>query len=963
MAPQTRSRASDGDARVSYHEPPPPPPPPATASASKPRVTKRSKVYRRSDPAPQQVHFSTRKKTIRTYGKGRRSLPPKTPDQSTLTQIGWIPSTYQDEEDEDDLGPITGLTTVDDDDDDWNIEDRRRGKKRRKTAGHIVPDSTASSSYHTQTLTQMPSFMSGQQPEEDDEFEGDLDFNTDVDPDPTETAPSDKIDEASPEKRGNEPTASARKGEIRPAIPLRSPIGSVVAQTPRKQIVGRAVIPSSQPSPFTPNLGIADRYWTNLDRTPLKDRSTNVDAPTPKATGMKRPRTLEVADSWSTVNGGVGSSPHNENNRVHRTPLKEIPIGELADVSVDLGESPGGIDVSAASQAVIENRIDTGMREEAVPRKSTRPSEEVILDSDDEFDFDFEDEDEDEDDNPGNEEAPGTPTPVQRASAPGADTTSHKVAGTPSPSATRSNPQSSSHPVTDRNPTPEPPAEKDEVETDTPSPSPQRRPSVSSAVGAERETPISSPQKTSPALPPLSRLGSHHRPHVATSPQTNSPAVPPVSQLGYRYKSQAFESQRVPFERILQLGPQTDRSDIILSVHPEHVEQIAEGVKTHEFRNYRIPQTVGRIWIYVTRPVCELVYMAPISAAKQPGEISPEDPGVGNKEFNAGAGTKFAYELKQVYELNNPVPLARMKENGWVEEAPAKYVYVPPAVLGELLGNLRCALFAEPGELQSSQPEMSVSQEVAMQIRSDVAHSTQMYPGGSSQRPGGDDEDGDESEEDAVPSSQAEDEQPNDNNTAARSTGAPVVDGGETTRAKPTLPQTRSQRIVHWTAEDSSPRLRMPSQPPSQQVRPSQATTASAPSSPSQQLPPPPPPGTPPSRWQAETARAQAAASIPLSPPTRRSAAARRRPQLVPSSSGGVSSSSMPPTFPEDLVIVGDSPVRQRPGGGGGLETQTSLLMGSSQGFALGEPDSLLDDSRVRQPPDVVWDSEGDMDE
>lgn len=79
-------------------------------------------------------------------------------------------------------------------------------------------------------------------------------------------------------------------------------------------------------------------------------------------------------------------------------------------------------------------------------------------------------------------------------------------------------------------------------------------------------------------------------------------------------------------------------------------------------------------------------------------------------------------------------------------------------------------------------------------------------------------------------------------------------------------------------------------------------------------------------------------------------------------------SSSTPPTCPEDLVIVGDSPVRQQRrggdgGGGGGLETQTSLLLGSSQGFALGEPDSLLDDSRVRQPPDVVWDSEGEMDE
>ncbi|ROW03375.1 hypothetical protein VSDG_01227 [Cytospora chrysosperma] len=931
MAPETRSRASGGTSRVSYYEPPPPPSPPAKASTSKTKTTKKTRVYRRSDPAPQQVRFPGRQTTIRTYGKNRRSLPSKPPNQSTLTQIGWIPSTYQDEDDEEDIERFYDPTTVDDENDNWNMEERKRRSKRRKTTGDIVPVSTANSSYHTQTLTQMPLFMSGQQPE-DDELEGDFDFNVDEELNgPANVAFADEIYEATPDKRKKDQRPSVPKGKSQSSLPPRSPTGSIVAQTqtPRKQIVERAVIPSSQPSPFTPNFGIADRYLTDLDRTPLQEKSTNVDAPTPTATGKKRPRTLEIADSWSTVNGGMGSSPLKERQRVHRTPLKEIFLGDMADVGVDLGGSLAAANdyidhQSAVADGVIAGAEDAGATSQ---KSSSRPAEEIILDSDDELGFELEDGD------PDDETVPGTPTPIYRASGTNAEAVSLESAGLSIPSAPKVASQPSSQHVTQRNSSSDPPTENDEVEPETPSPSPQRRPSISSAVEAERETPLSSPQKTSPAMPAVpSQLGSRHKSRVLTSPQKTPAAMPPVSQLGYRYKSQAFESQRVPFEKIRQLGPQTDRSDIILSVHPEQAEQIAEGIKTHEFRNYRIPQTVSRIWIYVTRPACELMYMAPISAAKQPGDISPDDRGLGNNKFNEGTGTKFAYELKQVYELNNPVSLARMKENGWVEEAPAKYVYVPPAVLGELLGNLRCALFTEPGELQTSQVDMSVSQEVAMQLHGDIAHSTQLNVNGSSQPqrgPSG----GNDDDEDAVPSSPAEDQE--HGNEAIQVTGAPSTD--EVVFAKPTIPPSRSQRSVHWIEDSPVAGRSQRSQraPNSTAVRPSQATTASGPSSPSQQL----------LRPRPRQTRSQQA-SIPLSPPMK---SVRRR-ELVESSSM--------PAYPEDMVIVGDSPVRRRDGG---AETQTSLLLGSSQGFTLGEEDSLLDDSRVRQPPDIVWDSEGEI--
>ncbi|KAG6361889.1 hypothetical protein INS49_010118 [Diaporthe citri] len=945
MAPQTRSRTSGGAAQSSMDDLVTRTAPEASSKSS---VAKKPKVYRRSEPAPKQLYFPARNKTVRTYGKGkaRRSLPSKTPDQSTLTQIGWIPSTYQEEED--DMDGLVDLT-MDDEDDAQKTEDRkttRRSTKRRKTTGDLdtVPDSTAGSSFHTQTLTQMPSFMSEQQ-SEDDEVEDEFKFDDNEDENKVATRMPDSEKKlggsSSLEEKTKGPTPSPEK------IVSQPPHGTTpahVSQTPRKQIVNREVIPSSQPSPFTPNLGIGERYWSQMDRTPLQERSTNVDAPTPTIS-RKRPRTLEIADSWSTVNGGMSSSP--SRGKVHRTPLKEINLAEVAERSVILGETPARDNEATTTEEVGNAEVDSVRRtapEMETPenrgrlsQKSTRPAENIILDSDDEFDFEL------EDDSGANDEAPGTPTPATRAHSQGNTKPVTEEAGALVQSPHKSSTIPSQHPATQRNSTPDPQPENEEAEPETPSPTPQRRTSISSIVEADKGTPLSSPQKTSPTLPPSTRIGSNHRSQAlstVSSPQKGSPAMPPVSQLDFRYKSQAFESQRVPFERIQQLGPQTDRSDIIVSVHPEHAEQITEGNKTHEFRNYRIPQTVGRIWIYITRPICALKYMATISNAKEPGQISYGDKGVGNEEFNEGKGLKFAYELKQVYELNNPVSLARMKENGWVEEAPTKYVYVPPAVLGELMGNLRRAIFVEPGEPQSSQADMSVSQEVEMQLRSDIAHSTQVgcmvsSPAHSQRRDAAGDAD-------IIPSSQGNEKE----QITSSPPQATVAATDKPVFAKPTVPASRSQRSVHWV-EDSPVGRR--AQQASQHaegyaVRPSQATTASAPSSPSQRLPS--------YRGHPILISSQSQPSIPVSPPTKAAP-----PQMGPRSSGLVSDLG---EQGED-VVVGDSPLRRR-----GVEMQSSsALPGSSQGLlglGSGEPDSLLDDSRVRQPPEIVWDSEGEID-
>jgi predicted transcriptional regulator len=290
----------------------------------------------------------------------------------------------------------------------------------------------------------------------------------------------------------------------------------------------------------------------------------------------------------------------------------------------------------------------------------------------------------------------------------------------------------------------------------------------------------------------------------------------PPSKSQFYTQTQGLESQRVPLEVIRAMAPQTDRSDIIISIHPEPAGLIANGTKDHEFRNYKILSTVSRIWVYVTSPICELRYMAVIGPAKQPGEID-DNSGVGNPDFNAGRGSKFAYELLQVYQLNNPVSLPKMKENGWVQAPPQKYTFIPPAVVGQLLGNLQRELFHdEPfSNMEESQMILSTPQQIEDQLRSDIIHSTQLEP--------------EEAMDDAIVlSSQGEpahvqQRTPGPRHNSNDGFARPQLPASKTpasVRRQPTIPQLPSLPPLPHNREGNAT------------VRPSQATTASQPSSP-----------------------------------------------------------------------------------------------------------------------------------
>ncbi len=129
------------------------------------------------------------------------------------------------------------------------------------------------------------------------------------------------------------------------------------------------------------------------------------------------------------------------------------------------------------------------------------------------------------------------------------------------------------------------------------------------------------------------------------------------------------------------MSPRTDNSDIFISIHPQHVVNIVNRTKNHEMRNWAFPASTRRIWIYETKPVSALKYMAEISPPKRPGEIVDEG-GLGNADFNGKLreGSWNAYEILQLYELVDPIALSTIISNGWMNAAPQRLTCVRPAV-------------------------------------------------------------------------------------------------------------------------------------------------------------------------------------------------------------------------------------------------------------------------------------------
>ncbi|EHK40524.1 hypothetical protein TRIATDRAFT_286171 [Trichoderma atroviride IMI 206040] len=150
-------------------------------------------------------------------------------------------------------------------------------------------------------------------------------------------------------------------------------------------------------------------------------------------------------------------------------------------------------------------------------------------------------------------------------------------------------------------------------------------------------------------------------------------------------QGQIFESQRVPLQILQSLAPVSARTDILIPTPSEVLDPIISGSEAFVHLAYRVPEEVQRFWLFSHGL---LRYMACI----QPGRPH---------------GRGWDYQIDQVYQLNNALEERDMQEEGWVNGEVRRYIYLPPAIAGQLLWNLRCATFGQDRSQKDDKIEIS----------------------------------------------------------------------------------------------------------------------------------------------------------------------------------------------------------------------------------------------------------------
>lgn len=118
----------------------------------------------------------------------------------------------------------------------------------------------------------------------------------------------------------------------------------------------------------------------------------------------------------------------------------------------------------------------------------------------------------------------------------------------------------------------------------------------------------------------------------------------------------------------------------------DYMQQIVRGEKNYEFRRYRIATSVKRIWFYLNAPLSHIGYICEIGPARtrNSGDEQLDEDGLGNKEFNERHkdwdGYDYAYRVRSVYRLIEPVSLSDLKFKYGIKGAPRGLVYTPDAL-------------------------------------------------------------------------------------------------------------------------------------------------------------------------------------------------------------------------------------------------------------------------------------------
>lgn len=751
-----------------------------------------SRVYH-STPTLQQVQFPSRRKKIRRFDEPDNGPTPSL-KQQTLTQIDFVSSFEEDGDDvarlsdseddirymhhdkenmrpgelelevshidgEDDAKEVQG---VDNDDDEPVASNRNRahvktaGKKRRQTLGDAnenkrvklekatnrrktLGDAPASSNYHTQTLTQFLGHQTSFVADSDDDDVND-NFGLDNDEDDrflswlgqpgSPSAGRGRHNHSSPAmKQRHDAAAAAARNEGNGNAMSRE--DSVIPQTPAKRNTTiRFEVPSGGIH-STPPFSLIDRYGPpDIQDSPLKNRSSPLRAAPTEFTGTatagqttpskpNRPSLViqdsYVSESWDSPNKSQFRSP---GGSIDEASVTTTPMKRLATVE----ESP-----SASASATPIITMVTPQKTKASKTPSSEKAAGMVCGRDEIPDSD------DDDDGEGGFDAEvdtglnDNDADTQGAFIARAETqlVMSEIAGsgqTQRPSAATQ--RSSSEPT---------------VGPEESQPGYSSTMLTTSYSHGQSTTPSSNPQNQSApsSTPKQTDAGSKAQP--IRVPLQHQPSAQTQTQ------SQPYESQRVPVSILHSLPSPSARSDIILPISRTSLDELVTGHQVHVATTFKIPTQVARFWLLEGSL---LRYMA---CVEPPGQQT---------------GDQWQYYVSQVYELNNPMQEEDMHEERWIHGQIARYAYLPPAVIGQLLWNLRHAVFID-GSLEEQQhhqqhevitattwkqhlrdeahmdlqsgpelppppPEnatppgsMSVSQQITAQIRSDIATSTQ----------------------------------------------------------------------------------------------------------------------------------------------------------------------------------------------------------------------------------------------
>ncbi|MFZ3130175.1 MAG: hypothetical protein WA125_03495 [Desulfosporosinus sp.] len=122
---------------------------------------------------------------------------------------------------------------------------------------------------------------------------------------------------------------------------------------------------------------------------------------------------------------------------------------------------------------------------------------------------------------------------------------------------------------------------------------------------------------------------------------------------------------------------------ILLSINPEHVENILLGTKRFEFRKVRCKANVDKIIIYATSPVMQVVAEAEVSEIIEDDvqavwKLTSEFAGISYDfygRYYEGKEKAIAYRLGKIKKYSKP----KLLSDFGLTFAPQSFVYLSPA--------------------------------------------------------------------------------------------------------------------------------------------------------------------------------------------------------------------------------------------------------------------------------------------